>query len=216
MIPAGEWKGQAAFIIGGGPSLIGFDPEQLRGKGRIVAINDAGLTLMPWADVLYWGDRRWFEWNHPKLGLHQGRYKFTRIMPRIAGHPLLAEALIARHDIKVLGFKPGRLSTTSKAVGGHCSGSAGINIAWLMGADPIVLLGFDMHDLPLDRWQEGYWHDHHQKPPAMGSRKNRFMPALERMAKELKDAGATVLNATPGSALKCFPAVNLQDVLERL
>ena len=39
-LPTGSWKGQRCFIIGGGPSLKGFDFKQLKGE-KIIAINKA-------------------------------------------------------------------------------------------------------------------------------------------------------------------------------
>ncbi|MBZ7921652.1 hypothetical protein LAC81_07640 [Ensifer adhaerens] len=57
-----EWAGEPAFILGGGASLEGFDASRLIGRGRIIAVNDAGLDLAPFADVLYFADgmSRWF------------------------------------------------------------------------------------------------------------------------------------------------------------
>ena len=194
-VPLGAWKGETAFILGGGPSLKGFDAECLRGKGRIIAVNDAGLHLAPWADVLFWADRRWLDWNHDKLGLHTGAWKVTRSWPHL---PL-------PHKVHWLDFKPKILSTSPTALGGICGGSSALNLAFLLGADPIVLLGFDM--------RPGNWHSNHRKPPAPGQHANKFIPTLTAMAPEIAAHGVRVLNATPGSALECFPMVDIEAVL---
>lgn len=189
-VPVDEWHGEAAFILGGGPSLRGFDAEQLRGRGRIIAVNDAGLHMAPWADMLFFADRRWLEWNADKLHLHQGRIVSRR-------RPAVMDDIIYW-----LSFTPGRLSTNPHEVGGLCGGSSAINIAYLLGASPIVLLGFDM--------RPGNWHENHKRPPARNSHAFKFIPALEKMAPALE---GRVLNATPGSALTCFPMASLEDII---
>ena len=51
-----EWTGETAFLLGGGPSLKGFNAECLRGR-RVIAINNS-WELAPWADVLYFCDEK--------------------------------------------------------------------------------------------------------------------------------------------------------------
>lgn len=197
-IPQGEWAGEAAFIIGGGPSIKDFDFSRLRGRGRVVAVNNAGIEpeCAPWADVLYWSDQRWFDWNHKRINDHTGPYKITRKeSPRQRTDA----------DIKVLRFFPSKLSHRSDALGGWCSGSSAINLAYLFGARVIILLGFDM--------RPGNWHDKHQKPPLDGQHRNKFVPVLESMAPELLRAGVTVLNTNPASALRCFPFADIEEIL---
>jgi hypothetical protein len=202
-IPYDAWQGQTVFILGGGPSLKGFDASVLKGQGKVIGINEAGLTMAPWSDILFWADRRWLDWNHERLHLHAGEWKVTRKRPHID----------LPYDVKSVRFLPRRFSHWPDAVGGWCSGSSCVNLAYLLGARRVVLLGFDMHDLPAERWREGNWHNRHQEPPLTGQRTNRFIPAFEVMAPILKDRGVEVLNATPGSALQCFPFANLKDLI---
>lgn len=202
-VPVGAWEGQAAFILGGGPSLKGFDVEKLRGKGKVIAVNNAGLDLCPWADVLFWVDQRWLDWNHDRLHLHTGEWKVSRKRPHL---PLDC-------DVKFMTFKPRRLSHWPDSLGGWCGGSSAINLAYLLGSKVIVLLGFDMHDLPPDRWREGNWHDKHQLPPIEGQRRNKFIPVLEAMAPDLERAGVLVINTNDRSALRCFPFADIEELL---
>src|SRR5262245_64746309 len=53
-----EWPGETVFIVGGGPSVLGQDLEALRGR-RVIVINSSCFA-MPWADLLYFGDWRWW------------------------------------------------------------------------------------------------------------------------------------------------------------
>lgn len=115
-------EGEAVFVIGGGPSVKGFDFSRLKGR-RIIAVNNAGFDLVPWADVLFWADARWFDWNHGRLGEHKGALKIARKCPHIE----------TEHDIKTVRFTPRRVSHWPDAVGGWCGGSSAINLAYLMG-----------------------------------------------------------------------------------
>mgnify|MGYP001617909464 CR=1 FL=1 len=59
-----EWRGQTAAILGGGPSLTLGQCETVRVAGcRVIAVNNA-YELAPWADILYFADRHWWECNN--------------------------------------------------------------------------------------------------------------------------------------------------------
>lgn len=195
-VPAGEWAGQRAFVLGGGESLAAFDVTRLRGQGRVIAVNDAGLYLAPGADILFFadGEERWFGWNRDKLHLFKG--------PRIVSRARVRETPrlhMLRHDPHAA------LSHDPRRLAGFCGGSSAINLAFLLGASEVVLLGFDMRG--------GNWHANHRQPNVRPDYfRAAFIPALERMAPELAAAGCRVLNATPGSALRCFPMVDLEEI----
>lgn len=186
-----EFADQTVFVIGGGSSLSSIDPERLREK-RIIATNEAGLTLTPWADVLFWADKRWRELNLSRLNLHTGAYKVTR------GHWQLHGV----HTLKtVKGFKPPR---EPWEIGGRSSGEAAVQLAVHMGADRVVLLGFDM--------TPGHFHDKH-KWTVPESTYATFIDSFNWTAEWCKTKGVEVLNATPNSALTCFTKVDLDDLI---
>lgn len=188
-VPVGIWTGEPCLIIGGGPTV---DREAIkRFKGRVIAVNNAYL-LRPDADVLYFADRRWYDWHRDSVSLFQGPYIVTR-----------KEVKRPAHDIKVIPRnKADALSRDPLTLSGFCGGAASLNLAFLLGCDPIILHGFDM--------RPGNWHADHevvQRPDFA----ERFMPYFERMAPELTKEGRAVVNATPGSAMTCFPIVNLEE-----
>ncbi len=207
-----EWIGETAFLLGGGPSLSGFDAEILRGHGRIIAINEAGLTIAPFADVLFFPDPRWFEWNFDRFDLFFGDRRITRQDPekrtpdcdpdlaaRIkAALPDLFIDVIARETVAPISFDPMK-------VAGVCGGGNAINLAFLFGAPRIVLLGYDMKP-------NGHFHDRHKKNTTPGNY-DRFRRAITLMSVHLRNKGVEVLNATPDSGLDCFPMVELTDAL---
>jgi len=196
-VPPGEWAGRRAFILGGGASLAAFDVGRLQGQGHVIAINDAGLDLAPWADILFFADgcERWFGWNRDKLHLFKGARLVTR--RRVPDVPKLH---MLKHDADAA------LSRDPGVLAGFCSGASAINLAFHLGASEIVLLGFDM--------RPGHWHDNHKLPnPLPQPYRDQFMPSLTRMSFELAQDGCRVLNATPGSALRCFPVADIEDIL---
>jgi hypothetical protein len=90
---------------------------------------------------------------------------------------------------------------------GHNSGFQALNLAILLGAARIVLVGFDM------RIVDGRRHFHGDHPhPLINADPRRFVPHFERAAASLP-VGVEILNATPGSALTCFPAADLDEAL---
>lgn len=187
-----EFLGETIYVIGGGPSLKGFDWDRLRGK-RIIATNNSAFRV-PWADVMYWADARWYQWNKERLSEFRGKYMITRKRPT----PDLG------HDIKLIEHHFVGLSHDPRMVAGWCSGSNAINLAYLFGAARIVLLGFDMTG--------ANFHDEHQLPSQEDFYKAKFIPAINLMALKLAQAGVEVLNATPNSQLECFPMIKFHDI----
>lgn len=195
--PAGRFAGRAAFILGGGPSLTAEDVDRIRGRGAVIAVNNAGLDLAPWADVLFFADGwpRWYGWNKDRLHEFKGEF----IVSRAAVPPSDPRLVRIVHEPKTA------LSRNPHRVAGWCGGSSAINLAYLMGARVIVLMGFDMRG--------GNWHDDHKAPPLPNAHRDRFIPALERMAPELAAEGVLVLNTNSRSALRCFPFTDLEELL---
>jgi hypothetical protein len=57
------WQGETVYVIGGGPSFEAVNPDRLRGR-NIVVVNTSWVRV-PFADVLFFGDDRW--WRHWKV-----------------------------------------------------------------------------------------------------------------------------------------------------
>ena len=210
-VPLGEWAGSSAHIVGGGASLAGFDGAVLRGQ-RVIGINEAGLTLVPWCDVLFWADTRWLEWNVDRLRLHVGPRKVCRQSPfvrtRSCSKETAKEIERAVTQFRILHLPQERkaaLSLDAGRVAGIDSGGSAINLAYLLGANPIYLHGFDM--------KPGHFHDRHQVASRPERYADELIPSLRRMARSLEARGVEVINCTPGSALDCFAFRDLGEVL---
>ena len=199
------WQGQTATIIGGGPSLTREQVDMVRGKTRVIAINDA-YRLAPWADILYGCDAKWWQWHNPefkgiKVGLRWDAVKGkiqsgweNGIFPEVRG--------LANTGIQGLEIAPNGVRT------GANSGYQAINLAVHMGAKRILLLGFDMKS---DGKKVHLFGDH---PNGVAPEYFNLLLHFGSLVKPLEKAGVEVINCTPDSALKVFPQMSLGEALE--
>ena len=207
-----EWRGHTAAILGGGPSLSLGGCEAARAAGcKAIAVNNAYL-LAAWADILYFADRHWWEWNHNEPGYRRfaGR-KVTLENKRISfgqdGKPAEEPGVLALCNY---GKDPVGLCFHRDGVHtGSNSGFQAMNLAVHLGVKRILLLGFDMRIVG----RRLQWHDLHQRPTPADVYENHMIPAFEAAVNDLKAAGVEVVNCTPGSALKCFPVMTVEEAL---
>lgn len=90
------------------------------------------------------------------------------------------------------------------------SGYQAINLALRFGARLILLLGFDMK-CANDRKSHFFGqHKRYERAHPYGAWRCNFKGLALRMA----EAGVVVFNCTPGSALTCFPRMELADALQ--
>jgi hypothetical protein len=95
---------------------------------------------------------------------------------------------------------------------GMNSGYQAINLAYLMGATHIVLLGYDMQ--PTGGKQ--HWFGEHPDELRTGPLQSMFAPKFVRLALDLEAAGIRVTNCTRETALTCFKRASLQETLASL
>lgn len=230
-----EWVNDTAVIFGGGPSLRPEDVEVAIRRGwRRIAVNNAYI-LDPAADVLVWGDKRWYEWNRFDLHRHTGPYKITwqEVQPvrgckyhllRHAGMPptvrhllndlrLFSEAAqlrrtmdaLLRHGRSLLADDPGTIAATN-------TGQGAINVAYHFGAKRIILTGFDMQTLRVGKKVVHNWHNLHRRDINPDRYQAVFAPAIQAVATLLREKGIEIVNCTPNSKLPGVPILRLEDV----
>lgn len=204
----GQWAGQRCFILGGGPSLKGFDFTRLK-WGRIIAINRA-FEFCPQADVLFSMDYNFYSW------LRQGRIadgaqekflNFTGIKTWVdAGNLQYGPGIFYIRRVNKLGSSlygfPASLN--SGIFSGNNSGYGALQLAILLGARPIYLLGYDMKGT---NFHSGY--PSRPNPKAIPS----FAVGFNLLAPEAARRGVEIFNCNPDSALRCFPFVDIDQVL---
>lgn len=187
------WDGEPVVCIGGGPSLTAEQVNYCKGKARVIAVNDA-YRLAPWADLLYACDARWWKW-HPQALEFQG-LKVTHSEEAAAQFGLLC----------IKGDKEGQgLSTDpTKIHTGRNGGYQAINIASLAGGKPILLIGYDMRLVD----NKKHWFGEHPRPLQTDYKK--WLPGFKTIAEQNL---VEIINCTPNSALTCFRAGTLQEIL---
>lgn len=202
-----HFAGETVFVVGGGPSLGGFDFAHLAGR-RVIAVNSAGYDA-PWADILFFHDNSWFE-EERNRALVEGWVGMvvtvSRHAKRAAPDRVMRVEIAERGDFPI-GHGPIRA--------GRSSGQTATSLAVTMGAETAVLLGFDMRD------RDGVTHYHADRPlytkqhaeKTAGEYAATFLPAWAGWNAAAAMAGCRILNATPGSALTEFPAVDLETML---
>lgn len=198
-----RWEGGLCVVAASGPSLTKEIAEQCRGH-RVVAVQDA-YRLMPFADVLYGCDAKWWDhhqdckefagekWSSHEEGTNDKREQFLRLKLWIVAGKRGKGFCADPHFIHY----------------GSNSGFQAVNLALHFGATLIVLVGFDMRAVDGKR----HFFGDHPQGFVKSSDYKQFIAAFEEAAKCLP-AGVEIVNATPGSALKCFPMMALDKVLE--
>lgn len=179
-----NWKDQIAVIVGAGPSASAMPLELARGVARVIAINES-WRLVPWADILYATDGIWWIDN--------------KGVPEFEGRRFTSSP----HAMTELGIDLFMAQ-------GATSGTRALYLAERLQANPVLLVGFEMH------CDNGvHWH-----PPHNGRLRNPgpkemaiWRADLERVAPGFAERGMRIINCTPTSALTCFPYVNLIEAL---
>jgi hypothetical protein len=193
-----EWLGETVFIIAGGPSVLTQNLELLRGR-RIIVINSS-VHAVSWADMLFFGDWRWFEQDQDN----------KRAVQAFEGIAICANTNTPWHHPIVRKMRrkpPARLSQDPSAVSYKWTSiTAAINLAVHRGAGAIVLLGAD------GRASNGRTHHHapHKWPVKLGCW-DKHKAELAVIAPQLT---IPVINASPGSAWSMWPVMTLPEALK--
>lgn len=171
-------------VIATGPSITPHHIDLVRAKHaenacQVIVVNDAYL-LMPTATALVANDACWWE-AHPKAREFAGR-KFS-----------------GRH---VIGIE--RLPFDAHFGTSLNSGLQGMRCAQFLGAQRILLLGFD-----LSAARGAHYFGEHPAP-LQNTTPRRFRTHIQQFKRW---RGPEVINCTPGSALKQFPMSTIEKEL---
>jgi hypothetical protein len=198
---ARKWEGETAFIVAGGPSVLGQDLELLHGR-RVIAINSS-VYAVPWANFLYFGDFRW--WHE--------RDNQTAIA-NFAGRVITTSRMVS--DKKVLICRktnpPGLALERDSLMQKWTSLTAATNLAaHLVGpGGTIIWLGADGKYAADGR-------THHHKPHRWPHKKDCYSQQhadLVTIVPSLQELKISLFNASPGTAwADLAPVVRLEDML---
>lgn len=198
-----RWSGRC-IVAASGPSLTEAVAARCRGE-RVVAVNDA-YRLLPWAEVKYACDQAWWEIHHKNV-LSGERWTSHSLSPKND-----KRAISDQLGLMVIEGRNGDGFSHDPAVIHYASNSGfqAVNLALLFGADPIILVGFDMREVDRKR----HFFGNHKAPLRDGHQFGPWIASFARAAKTLGDS-PRIINATPGSALTCFPMLPLDEALNQ-
>jgi len=198
----GMLKGQRCFIIAGGPSAKGFDMSRLDNEFTI-AVNHT-YEFYPKAKALIFVDT-WFareQAEREKILAFQGMvfasFRCAEFLPR---------------DRKNIYIFPQNNTQPSETLArglysGRLSALAALNLAIIMGADEIYLIGYDMKYSPdgSHHWY-GTAHPSQDKYPEDSLQKK--LPMFDNFA-PWRDR---IYNCSKDSAIKTFKKVDIEQIL---
>jgi hypothetical protein len=188
------WDDAPVAIIGGGPSLIDFDLEQLRGA-HVLAVKRA-IFSVPWADACFGLDMdRYTEWRDKLSSIPSRIYWAVTDDQLDRTTPSKNTTFLKRLVGQDVSDDPGMI------FGGGTSGFGALQICLHKHAKEIVLFGFDYngndgtdaHSIKRTaNWLA--WAEHFRV----------YVPYLI-------EQGISVVNACPQSAIRCFQKMTLAD-----
>lgn len=188
------WKGDTCYIVGGGPSVNDVDLERLRGQNVIVT--NSSFEDCPWASVLFFMDSAWEEKNRGKL------YDFPGLIVTIKKLYRDSKRIRFVHPSPSAGieWRPAYINYASN------SGLGAIHLALRFGATKAILFGFDCQPVG----GKMNYHDRYDSHPQVEIF-DKFQRDFSNKA-GLVQQHMEVINATPATALDCFPVATPEEV----
>lgn len=207
ILSSNSWSGKRCFIIGGGPSLNGFDFQRLNGE-LTIGVNKAFLAYSP--TINYAMDMRFYDVltnpgksDSKAVELHNKwlAYKGIKIFLKRSERSKFGPEVYVVNSLpnKAISFD------LNKGIwGGNNSGFGALALAICLGSKKIGLLGFDMkvdEKRNKTHWYGGY---PGQSIKEMPKKLESFKKCFEEFASVIKQQNIEVVNLDMDSKLNCF------------
>ena len=197
-----EWAGKRVFIVGGGPSLNGLDLGKLEGElviGINMAFRAVECTLNYFGSVLLMMAIQ----REPDFRLLEEKCCLEAMVwnTKTTFGCSVIESVDKRQSAYGYGLRSG-LPVFSN------SGLVAINLADILGAEEIFLLGFDLN--PRKDGGTQNWHTWYS--PKITPKGNRYRDYVDEFEKTAPFIRAKVWNCSHVSKLQCFPAANYHEL----
>ena len=199
-IPKKQWKDRDVYIIGGGPSLEGFDWELLR-EEYTIGCNSAFRLGYPICNMCIFGDAKFWDAYQEELLNFTGPV-FTNCATVITRAPQWLYTSPRKNN---------GLFTDALGWAGN-TGSSAINLAIQLGAKRVLLLGFDM---ALNEEGQNNWHKYGLDNVGE-AQFTRFKNGFKGVVADWKEkfSEVEIINLNPQSALTGFPKMSFEDFYE--
>lgn len=194
-----DWSAWPVVIVASGSSAAAADLDQLRGRARVIVVNNS-WRLATWADLLYACDGKWWIEN-------QGCQAFKGIkvsQDKAVDFADVRLVAVANHLHQIVLAPRGLLGS------GRNSGFQALNLAVQTGTRRIALVGYDMTG--------EHWHGRHAAPLGNPSDnlKESWREIFDRVAPDLAAAGVAVVNCSPVSAITGIARQSFGDFIASL
>jgi hypothetical protein len=188
--------GNVCYVIGGGPSLKGFDFGRLPQGYRIGANKSAWLAN---ADCFITVDKNF----HKKFRKEIGDFNGAKYASLNEDEPIEGVTYLTHERSNGLSTDPTRIT-------GSNSGYAALNLAYQKGYGEIALLGFDF------KWTDNQSH-FHDGYIGQSKNTNRFLAtwarAFDTIPPMLGDVKVINFVGPQGSNITAFPTRPLEDLI---
>ncbi len=192
---------KTAIVLASGPSLNAEQIDAARRSGHHTIVVNATYKAFPDADTLYAGDMMFW------------RTYYADIARTFKGKLVTCDSSAAARWPRITRVRGCNREGLGKEII-HMNGNSGfqaLNLAYLRGFKRVVLLGFD-NALGVD----GAKHHHKDHPPPCVQNQtfSEWAHKSVKLGLDFEKTDCDVINATPGSALRCFPMADWKEVLK--
>lgn len=214
-MPTNSWKGETCFLIGGGPSLAGFDWKLLQGH-KTIGVNKS-FFYYP-AEINYSMDYNFFDlMQYAAAAPEHKDHKYYASWLKYNGFKVFLRRDAKLHFAKEIYFVD---ALKEKVVSrdlvrgvwpGNNSGFGALTLAVALGCPKVGLLGFDFKiQGTKTHFHDGY---HSQRCDALVRNLEKFRKCLEDFADPLTKQGIEVVNLSPDSLLQKYPKSDIPTFL---
>jgi len=200
--PSPIWEGEDCYIIGGGPSLRGFEWDLLKDL-HTIGCNTAFQLGPEVCSVCAYGDDVFYAHHYKELEQFEG--------PVVTNVPSMLRRDDAPSYIKAMRRKPKGLWHGDTLGWNSSTGAMAINLALSFGASRVFLLGFDM----ATHKGEPNWHPNPINTRPQNSVYDRFLRGMGHVARDLEskfpDRQVVNLVGHLGSRLEVFLRAPLEE-----
>lgn len=189
-----KWRGRVFHIVGGGPSLksqavMALMKRCAEQSNDVWIVVNNSYKIAPWADILFFADCDWWNWNGEHVLKHWPEPK--EIVTATSDHKSVRLPRIRRMWRNRNHFDP-----DPRKVHGYDGGCMSVSLAYHLGATKIVLWGIDGGPGPDGATQ---WHKEHKRDTHIPNYAKKFRPHLAAAVRALAGLGVPVVRATePG------------------
>ena len=209
-IKAEEFE-KKCYIIGGGPSLIGFDWSNLDNK-FVIAINRA-YEVLPEAQIVYFTDDDYYKRHRSEMLAHKGK----KFRGRLARKKVIQDSEVT--ELQLQQRPHGWSDQFGELYHGSNSTYACIQVAAQLGFTKIYLMGIDMkHQGKYNKGKKNnkgttHWHSGHRRTDPAHAYK-MMIGHYQKLVPEAKKRGIEIINVNTedGTALKLFPIQTFEEV----